>query len=529
MEQYAIYLRKSRADRDAEAVSNEDTLARHERILMDIAKARKLNIAHIYREVVSGDTIAARPEMQKLLQAVESGVYTGVLVVEVERLARGDTIDQGIVVQTFKYSDTKIVTPMKTYDPNNEYDEEYFEFGLFMSRREYKTINRRLQRGRESSVKEGKYVGNKPPYGYEKVKLKAQKGYTLSPVPEEAEIVKLIFELYTQGEQQSDGTFKRLGTALIAKRLNEMGILSGTGKIWVVPTVRDLLRNPTYTGKVRWNWRKAVKKVINGETVISRPRTPAEQCITVEGLHEAIISEDTFNKAQEIMNENPAKPIGEMYVVKNPLSGLVVCGFCGRTMVRRPYPNGHNSYLICQLTGCPNVSSRLDVVERHVLNSLREWVENYKLQWFAEKRDGASLNQRISLKHRKLANLKNELDKATQQRNRTFDLLEQGIYDTATFMERSQGLSEKIEQLKNEIATLTAEMQQQQEADRSYTEIVPKVERLLEVYNSLPDEKAKNDMLTDVIDHAVYKKTEKAKRNGSPDNFEITVTPRLPK
>lgn len=61
--------------------------------------------------------------------------------------------------QTFKYSGTKIITPMKVYDPENEFDEEYFEFGLFMSRREYKTINRRLQRGRISSAKEGKFVG----------------------------------------------------------------------------------------------------------------------------------------------------------------------------------------------------------------------------------------------------------------------------------------------------------------------------------------------------------------------------------
>ena len=49
---------------------------------------------------------------------------------EVERLARGETIDQGDVAQAFQYSDTKIITPLKTYDPTNEYDEEYFEFGV---------------------------------------------------------------------------------------------------------------------------------------------------------------------------------------------------------------------------------------------------------------------------------------------------------------------------------------------------------------------------------------------------------------
>mgnify|MGYP000193505958 CR=1 FL=1 len=62
------------------------------------------------------------------------------------------------------FSDTKIITPTKTYDPDNEFDEEYFEFGLFMSRREYKTIKRRLNAGRISSVKEGKYCGSRPPY-----------------------------------------------------------------------------------------------------------------------------------------------------------------------------------------------------------------------------------------------------------------------------------------------------------------------------------------------------------------------------
>ena len=156
MEQYCIYLRKSRADAEAEARGDGETLARHEKMLLAVAKRDRYHISKIYREIVSGETIAARPQMQQLLQDVEQGLYAGVLVMEVERLARGDTIDQGIMAQTFRYSDTKIITPMKVYDPNNEFDEEYFEFGLFMSRREYKTINRRLQRGRAASAKEGK-------------------------------------------------------------------------------------------------------------------------------------------------------------------------------------------------------------------------------------------------------------------------------------------------------------------------------------------------------------------------------------
>lgn len=78
---------------------------------------------------MSGDTIAARPVMQKLLEEVGNGVWDGVLVMEIERLARGNTMDQGLISQAFQFSGTKIITPIKTYDPANEFDEEYFEFG----------------------------------------------------------------------------------------------------------------------------------------------------------------------------------------------------------------------------------------------------------------------------------------------------------------------------------------------------------------------------------------------------------------
>ena len=194
---YCMYLRKSRADKDYENSSTEAILNRHEKALLELAQNNNYKISQIFREVVSGETLSQRPEMQKLLAQVENNMYDGVLVMEVERLARGNSVDQGIIAQAFKYSNTLIITPTKVYDPQNEFDEEYFEFGLFMSRREYKTINRRLNAGRLASCKEGKFVGSITPYGYSKEKLKNQKGYKLVPDLEESKVLKLIFELYT--------------------------------------------------------------------------------------------------------------------------------------------------------------------------------------------------------------------------------------------------------------------------------------------------------------------------------------------
>ena len=145
---YCIYLRKSRADIELEEKGEGETLARHRKILETLAKKHNYEIGKIYSEIVSGESIALRPEMQNLLYDLEHGLWQGVLVMEIERLARGDTIDQGIIARVFRESGTKIITPNKIYDVENEFDEEYFEFSLFMSRREYKTINRRIQRGR---------------------------------------------------------------------------------------------------------------------------------------------------------------------------------------------------------------------------------------------------------------------------------------------------------------------------------------------------------------------------------------------
>ena len=158
---YCIYLRKSRKDLEAEQHGEGETLARHESALLSLAKSRSLIIGAVYREVVSGETISARPVMQQLLHEVEAGMWSGVLVMEVERLARGDTIDQGIVQRAFQYSNTLIVTPMKTYDPANEFDQEYFEFGLFMSRREYAAIKRRMQSGRYAAVRDPYFLRKK--------------------------------------------------------------------------------------------------------------------------------------------------------------------------------------------------------------------------------------------------------------------------------------------------------------------------------------------------------------------------------
>ncbi len=521
---YCEYLRKSRADLEAEARGEGETLARHEKALLELGKRLKLNITQIYREIVSGETIAARPVMQQLLSEVEQGMWDGVLVMEVERLARGDTIDQGIVAQTFKFSGTKIITPMKTYDPNNEYDEEYFEFGLFMSRREYKTINRRLQRGRVASVKEGKYVGNIPPYGYVRKKLEHDKGYTLEPDPEQAPIVKMIFDLYVNGEQQEDGTVGDMGTSKIARKLNELRIPTVKGDAWVNGTLQDILRNPVYIGKIRWSARPQKKKMVDGQLVKERPRAKEDEVVLVDGLHEPLIDLKIWETAQQKLRENPTHPCPKNSTIANPLAGLVVCGMCGRRMVRRPYTNrNYPDTLMCPVSSCDNISSALELVEDHILQALQEWLNQYKL---AYGKQPVSASQ-ADLKKKALKKAQSELKDLEKQRDNIYDLLEKGIYTTEIFLARSQGISEKITDTQNRIQQINSDIEREIRTVQNQKIIIPRAERVLSRYPKAKTPAEKNELLKSVIEKVVYTKTINGRWHGKPDDFELVLFPKI--
>lgn len=520
-----MYLRKSRSDAEAEERGEGETLARHEKLLWALAKQQNLTVTEIYKEVVSGDTIAARPQMQKLLHDVELGKWAGVLVVEIERLARGDTIDQGLVAQTFKLSGTKIITPIKTYDPQNEFDEEYFEFGLFMSRREYKTINRRLQRGRIASQREGKYISSIPPYGYDRIKIEHEKGFTLMPNEKEAPIIKLIYEWYTKGIATSDGGTERIGIQLITRRLNDMGVPTRSGRPWSLASVRDMLGNPVYIGKIRIKGKRKIKRVIDGQIRNNYVRD-YDNAEVVEGRHPAIVDEETYRLAQHYLSQNHTLPIPTRYKVASPLAGLVICGECGKHMNRRPYASrGQEDTLMCPTVGCKNVSSKLRLVEAKILSSLQEWVDKYHLEW-----DGAERTATAELDYLKKAQENAEKEAATLQTQLTkaYDLLEQGVYDTNTFLERSRTLSERIKSANEKIEGLKAEIDKQHKREKNRKGIIPKIEHLLAVYSLMDNPKDKNDMLKEVVEKVMYYKHDKScKRGNSEDDFEVVVYPMI--
>ncbi|WP_026478576.1 recombinase family protein [Alkaliphilus transvaalensis] len=525
----AIYLRKSRNDIEAELKGEEETLKRHEKVLLELANKLNLNILHIYKEIVSGESIASRPVMQELISDVEKGLFDGVLVIEIERLARGDTMDQGIVAQTFKYSNTKIITPIKTYDPQNEFDEEYFEFGLFMSRREYKTINRRLQSGRLASVKEGKYVGNIPPYGYVRKSLEGEKGYTLEPHTEQADIVKFIYKLYTVGELQEDNTLKTLGASLIAKKLNDLNIPTVKGGVWTPPTIRGILSNPVYIGKIRWNSRAQVKKLVDGKMIKERPRANDNDILLVDGLHPAIIDEESFKLARKISKKNTIPRLTGNKSLKNPFSGIVACGFCGRKMIRRPYKNNYPDILMCSIPSCPNVSSALHLVEEKILQALQTWLNKYYLEFNLNESNNKPTDMQTDLLRKSIVKLTIQIERIQNQISNLHDLLELGVYNIEVFADRSKVLNKRLKILENDKKYIQEKMTRNENKNKTTGPLVPKVQKILEAYHYTKDPAIKNKLLNEVLDKVVYIKTISGRWHTKPDDFNLKLYPKLPK
>lgn len=514
---YCIYLRKSRKDLKAEQAGMGETLARHERTLLSLARQKNLIIGNIYREIVSGETIADRPVMQRVLREVESGLWDGVLVMEVERLARGDTIDQGTVQRAFQYSGTYIITPQKTYDPSNEYDEEYFEFGLFMSRREYKTIKRRLQAGRYAAAKEGKWPFNSAPYGYSRVKLQNEKGWTLSFDCQEAPIVRIIYNLFTGPD--------RKGISTIRRYLNQQGIRPRYGGKWTDSTIRGILGNPANDGKVAIGRRKVVPVIENGMPVKTRPRT--EDYITYDGRHPAIVDHTVYAEAQSYLGLGNPKP-PESYGVKNPLAGLIVCGECGKRMQRRPAtsPNIKNGakydMLICKTENCPTVGSPLDLVEKELIHALEKWVEGYELKEELPESHVPELEQLLE-------NARQEHDTLEKQKSRLYDLLEQGVYDSETFLARSRSLQDRLNDSQAGILHLEHELISERKIQANITNFLPACKDLLGCYWTL-DAAERNKALKLLIDSVEYRKTSRNKKGEARKaSFELTIKPRIPR
>ena len=475
---WLMYLRKSRQDDPNETV--EEVLAKHEAILQDWARrelGREIPEDCIYREVVSGgESIEDREEMQKVLRRIEDPNVAGVLCVDPQRLTRGSLQDCGVLISTLLYTKTLVATPMMVYDMSDKMHQKFFESELMRGRDFLDYTKEILWRGRVASVKRGCFIGSKPPYGYNKVSM--GKDHTLEP-NENADVVRLIFDLYVN----EDYTYYK-----VAQHLNSLNIPSPLGIIWKKETVRRILMNVHYDGKVAFNQIKETMVMENGERIMRKFTQPEEEVIIAEGKHPAIVDHETFQKAQDKLNNNHST--NTEFTLQNPLAGVLYCKGCGLSIMRHPYKNAADR-LQCRSRPKCFKSIKLEDGMEAVITAL-EHSELPELQLRAKNGDGHA----VAIQKKLLDQLEKKMEDYREQEEKQYDLLETGVYTQARFEQRNSALRQKMEELQERIYKTKATMPQ--EVD--YAEKVVTLQKAIEALKDPEvDCEKKNKLLKSIV------------------------------
>ena len=486
-DEYIIYLRKSRQDNPSESV--EEVLAKHEAELQEWAVKNlggMIAEKNIYREIVSGETIEDRPRMQEVLALIENPGTRYVIVKEPSRLSRGDLTDCGRVVSSFRYTKTKVITPAMTYDLENKMERKFFEQELMRGNDFLEYTKEILWAGRVRAVKNGAYIGNTAPLGYDKAVIDDIN--SLKP-NDRADDIRLIFDLYV-----NEGY-----TLLeVARHLDLLGIKPMRSDHWEKCSVKNVLKNEHYKGYVRFGRKKTVKVVQDGQIVKKRgvPQDP-EDVIIAKGKHEALVSIETWDKAQEMMDEKGRATSNRWDApLVNPLAGLFWCKKCGRSMKQHPYKRAQTRFECSQRAYCNTKSVKMS----EVLDAVSFILENEKLPELEVKvknNDGSAL----LLQKKQLEKLTSKLGELRAQEEKQYDLLEKGIYTEDKFIERNGLLLKEIEEVQTAIYNTRKNMPK----EINYEE---KVIRLKDAVKCLKDDtmsvEEKNKLLKRIIDRIEY-------------------------
>ena len=387
------YDRKSRSDDPL--LSVEEVLERHSKILEEYALKNLGGLIpeeNKYKEVASSETIDDRPEMLRLLKDVESPAVKAVMVVDVQRLSRGDLEDAGRLIKILRYTNTYVITPHKIYDLRDEYDRDAFERELKRGNEYLEYFKKIQRRGKLASVKEGNYVGSVAPFGFTRVPIKDKNDkiecWTLAEKKDEADIIRLIFHWYCTDD---------IGVTAICRRLECMNIKTKSGlSSWKPSMIFDILENVHYIGCVRWNWRKTIRVVEDQEVKKLRPKAKVDEYLVFNGKHDGIVSEELFNRAKEIKGNRHRTKTDT--TLKNPFSGLMYCK-CGSKIGYNTYNKNGEEFappkLVCNnQTHCKTSADFREVMD-YICYTLKDCIADFEVRIQNEQDDSSKLHKNL--------------------------------------------------------------------------------------------------------------------------------------
>ena len=299
----------------------------------------------------------SRPQYQKMMQRIRSGEFTHLIVWKIDRISR-NLLDFANMYEELKKHDVSFVPRNEQFDTSAAIGEAMLKIILVFAELERNMTSERVSAVMLNRAKQRLWNGANVPLGY---RWNEEKKYPIID-PDESKIIQLIFDTYEEYKS----------SIYVTRMLIDKGITTKRGGTWTSKTLSDIIRNPFYKGTLRYNYRESSRGKVK----------PQKEWVVLENNHPGIISTEQWNHCNAIMDAN-----SDNYKANEPgarvtkhihvLSGLIVCGRCGKKFIAASRDVRKNGWYISRY-GCPNRSRYMLCEEKTTSDALvAPFVLNY--------------------------------------------------------------------------------------------------------------------------------------------------------
>lgn len=465
-----------------------DSLEKQIEFFNEFTKKNGYELYKLYAdEGISGKQIKYRKQFQQMMEDAKHKKFEKVVVKDVSRFAR-NTVD---LLQSVR--DLKAYGVQVDFLNNGEVMEGGSEFILTilgaMAQQESANMSKRVKFGKDITAQKGR-VPNLV-FGYDKI---PDERYTLKINEEEAKIVKEIFESYV---------YKGIGTTKIAWELNDRGIRTKKTKSkWVQTSIVRILKNPIYTGRVT-NKKSEVTDFITG----TRKELPEKEWIVAHRPEMRIISDELFNRAQELLEQrsNEFKLNNKREKTEYVFSTLIYCKHCGYSFrrIKRRYTADGPEYIrwVCSgrnsmgVNHCPNTTV---IDEEELLNAIKIYlksiIKNKKDFMKAVEKEFEKITKLRENNERSEESLLKEIEKVTVKKQKYMEMFQNEIINIQELKKYTNPLNEDIARLERELKLITSEIKEKDVLEKELNKTIKTVDDILN------NQTITNAMLKTIID-----------------------------
>jgi len=479
--QAAIYLRVSTDEQAREGFSIDSQKER----LDAFCKSQDWAIYDYYIDDGYSGKDLDRPAVKQLLKDAKEKKFDIVLIYRLDRFSRRALDLLKVVEEVFEPNKIFLRSATEPFDTSTNAGRMMLTMLVAFAQFERESIAERVKMNMMHKAKRGEWCGaNQAPYGYKNVDKK------LVVVPEEAAVIRKIFEWYASG---------RYGLRSLCEKLNNCGFRTRRGNYWVTPALRNVIVNPVYAGYMAWNRTKRK----NTKTIRRKP----SEWVVSEGRHEAIISKELFDQAQKILKERAKytpRSAGSPY----PLTGLVYCGNCGskyRGWYKKAKKPGRLVYYYrCSgyMTGkiCKSPHIQTHNLEEYVISKIERLGEDEKRIAAAYKQVMAANESKMATFKAEMQNAKKTLESIANKKKRYFEAFENNLLNPSDIKERIHELNLEQEKIRERIQQLEVSLSNLDNRTGHFEEIAEKIKNIRKLWEAADTEQRK------MLMHLVVKK-----------------------